>query len=139
MKTARMLSLAACVMAIIAAGGAGAPFAQETPPMETKGVKADVLHALDLGQQIEGMKGHQLRWRLITIEPGGVVKRHSHADRPSGAYVLQGAYNEFREGVGWTEYREGESWVEGKDVTHWGENRGTKPLILLGVDIVEQQ
>ena len=42
---------------------------QATP--ETKGVTADLLAAVDLGPEIEGMAGRQLRLRMFTFEPGG--------------------------------------------------------------------
>ena len=44
---------------------------QEHP--ETKGVTVELLGTVDLGPEIEGMAGRQLRMRLVTIEPGGVI------------------------------------------------------------------
>jgi hypothetical protein len=38
---------------------------------ETKGVTAELLATVDLGPEIEGMAGRQLRMRMVTIEPGG--------------------------------------------------------------------
>jgi quercetin dioxygenase-like cupin family protein len=62
---------------------------QATP--ETKGVTAELLATVDLGREIEGMAGRQLRMRLVTIEPGGVFGPiHDHRDRPGIVYVLQG-------------------------------------------------
>jgi hypothetical protein len=45
---------------------------QEPAAPETTGVAAEVLATVDLGQEIEGMSGRQLRMRMVTIEPGGV-------------------------------------------------------------------
>ena len=42
---------------------------------ETKGVAVKLLAALDLGPEIEGMTGRQLRMRMVTIEPRGVLGR----------------------------------------------------------------
>src|SRR6266508_3713541 len=39
---------------------------------ETKGVTVKLLTTVDLGPEIEGMVGRQLRMRMVTIEPGGV-------------------------------------------------------------------
>jgi len=39
---------------------------------ETKGVTVKLLGTVDLGPEIEGMVGRQLRMRMGTIEPGGV-------------------------------------------------------------------
>lgn len=54
---------------------------------ETKGVTVELLSALDLGSEIEGMAGRQLRMRMVTIEPGGVFGPiHDHVDRPDRAW-----------------------------------------------------
>ena len=39
---------------------------------ETQGVAVELLATVDLGPEIEGMAGRQLRMRKVTIEPGGV-------------------------------------------------------------------
>lgn len=58
---------------------------------ETNGVTVKQLAAVDLGPEIEGMAGRQLRMRLVTIEPGGVLgPSHSHIDRPGMVYILGG-------------------------------------------------
>ena len=50
---------------------------------ETKGVAVKLLATVDLGPEIEGMAGRQLRMRMVTIEPGGVFGPiHDHKDRP---------------------------------------------------------
>jgi quercetin dioxygenase-like cupin family protein len=66
----------------------------EQPAPETNGVTAEVLATVDLGPEIEGMAGRQLRMRLVTIEPGGVLgPMHDHNDRPGIVYILQGTIN----------------------------------------------
>ncbi|PTT86691.1 cupin, partial [Pseudomonas sp. HMWF031] len=58
---------------------------------ETKGVAVQLLATIDLGPEIEGMAGRQLRMRMGTIEPGGVFgPGHNHIDRPGIVYILQG-------------------------------------------------
>ena len=58
---------------------------------ETKGVTVKLLATVDLGPEIEGMAGRQLRMRMVTIEPGGVFGPiHDHKDRPGTVYILQG-------------------------------------------------
>jgi hypothetical protein len=67
---------------------------------ETKGVTAELLATVDLGPEIEGMAGRQLRMRMVTIEPGGVFGPiHDHRDRPGIVYVLQGTITDHRDGV----------------------------------------
>ena len=106
---------------------------------ETKGVTAKLLAALDLGPEIEGMTGRQLRMRMVTIEPGGVFGPiHDHIDRPGIVYILQGTITDHRNGVA-KEYGPGVGWPEDKDTLHWLENRGTTAAVEISVDIVRQQ
>jgi quercetin dioxygenase-like cupin family protein len=110
---------------------------QEAP--ETKGVTVKQLAAVDLGHEIEGMEGRQLRMRMVTIEPGGVFGPiHDHKDRPGMVYILKGAITDHRNGVA-KEYGPGVGWPEDKNTTHWLENRGTTPAVEISVDIVRQQ
>ena len=58
---------------------------------ETRGVTGQELATVDLAREIEGMAGHQLRMRMVTIEPGGVFGPiHDHRGRPDTVYILQG-------------------------------------------------
>jgi quercetin dioxygenase-like cupin family protein len=103
---------------------------------ETKGVTVRQLAALDLGPEIEGMAGRQLRMRMVTIEPGGVFGPiHDHKDRPGMVYILQGTITDHRNGVA-KEYGPGVGWPEDKNTTHWLENRGTTPAVEISVDLV---
>jgi quercetin dioxygenase-like cupin family protein len=106
---------------------------------ETKGVTSEILATLDLGQEIEGMAGRQLRMRMVTIEPGGVFGPiHDHIDRPGMVYVLQGAITDHREGVA-TEYGPGAGWPEDRNTTHWLENKGAVRAVEISVDIVKAE
>src|SRR5215475_1496375 len=40
------------------------------------------LGSIDLGKQPAHIEGRELRFRKLTIEPGGIVPWHSHDDRP---------------------------------------------------------
>ena len=72
---------------------------EEAAP-ETKGVTAELLTTVDLGPEIEGMAGRQLRMRLFTFEPGAVLGPvHDHKDRPGIVYILQGTITDHRKGV----------------------------------------
>lgn len=103
---------------------------------ETKGVTVQLLAALDLGPEIEGMAGRQIRLRMVTIEPGGVFgPMHDHKDRPGMVYVLQGTITDHRDGVA-TEYGPGVGWPEDRNTTHWLENRGPTPAVEVSFDIV---
>jgi quercetin dioxygenase-like cupin family protein len=106
---------------------------------ETKGVTVTQLAAIDLGPEIEGMAGRQLRMRMVTIEPGGVIGPvHNHVDRPGVVCILQGKITDHRNGVA-TEYGPGLGWPEDRNTTHWLENRGTTTAVEISVDIFNQQ
>jgi quercetin dioxygenase-like cupin family protein len=105
---------------------------------ETKGVTVQHLASIDLGPEIEGMSGRQLRMRMVTIEPGGVIGPvHSHIDRPGVVYILQGTITDHRNGIA-KEYGPGVGWPEDKNTTHWLENRGTTKAVEISVDIFKQ-
>ena len=117
--------------------GLGTAIGQQAPPTETKGMKTPMTISMDLGPEIEGMQGWQLRMRLQELEPGGVIAVHTHKGRPAVVNVVQGTLTEYREGGYVKEHREGDKWSEGKETTHWAENKGTKPAVLWVADILK--
>ena len=113
------------------------PTEEEAP--KTNGVTVEHLAAIDLGPEIEGMAGRQLRMRMVTIEPGGVLGPvHDHKDRPGLVYILQGTITDHRDGVA-TEYGPGVGWPEDRATMHWLENRGTTPAVEISIDIFRPQ
>lgn len=110
----------------------------ETVAIETQGVSVQLLAAVDLGLELEGMEGYQLRMRRVTIEPGGVFGPvHDHKGRPGTVYILQGTITDHRDGMA-TDYGPGVGWPEDRNTTHWLENRGTIPAVEISVDIIKQ-
>jgi len=106
---------------------------------ETKGITVKLLETIDLGPEIEGMAGRQLRMRLVTFAPGAVFgPLHDHKDRPGIVYILQGTITDHRDGRE-AEYGPGLGWPEDRNTLHWLENRGTTPAVEISVDIVRQQ
>ena len=106
---------------------------------ETRGIASEVLGTVDLGPEIEGMAGRQLRMRLVTFEPGAVYGPvHNHVDRPGIVYILQGTITDHRDGSV-TDYGPGLGWPEDRNTTHWLENRGTTTAVEVSVDIVRQE
>jgi quercetin dioxygenase-like cupin family protein len=107
---------------------------QDAP--KTKGITAKLLATVDLGPEIEGMEGRQLRMRMVTIEPGSVFGPiHDHKGRPGTVHILQGVITDHRNGVA-TDHGPGAGWPEDRNTTHWLENRGTIPAVEISVDIV---
>ena len=106
---------------------------------ETRGISVELLAVVDLGPEIEGMEGRELRMRRVTLEPGGVFGPiHDHQGRPGTVYILQGTITDHRDGMA-KEYGPGAGWPEDRNTTHWLENRGTIPAVEISVDIVRKQ
>ena len=102
------------------------------------GVTVELLASMDLGAEIEGMAGRQLRMRKVTIAPGGVFGPvHDHRDRPGLVYILEGTITDHRDGIA-TDYGPGAGWPEDRHTLHWLENRGTEPAVEISVDIVRE-
>lgn len=111
----------------------------EQPVPATQGVTVKLLATVDLGPEIEGMAGRQLRMRMVTIAPGGVFGPvHSHQGRPGTVYILQGTITDHRDGIA-TDYGPGVGWPEDRNTTHWLENRGEVAAVEISVDIVRQE
>ncbi len=106
---------------------------------ETRGVAVELLATVDLGPEIQGMEGRQLRMRMVTIEPGGVFGPiHDHRGRPGMVYVLQGTVTDHRDGMQ-RDYGPGVGWPEDRNTVHWLENRCTVPAVEISVDVVRHE
>ncbi len=111
---------------------------EQTVP-ETKGISIKQLAAVDLGPEIAGMEGSQLRMRIVTFEPGSVLGPiHDHKGRPGVVYILEGTITDHRNGVA-TEYGPGLGWPEDKNTLHWLENKGSTQAVEISVDILTQK
>ena len=107
------------------------------PP--TQGVHAELLATIDLGPEVPGMSGYQLRMRKFTFEPGAVFGPiHDHVGRPGTVYILQGTITDHRNGVA-TDYGPGLGWPEDRTTVHWLENRGKTKAVEISVDIVRDE
>lgn len=108
---------------------------EQVPP--TQGVTSEVLGTVDLGPEIEGMAGRQMRLRRFTFAPGAVFgPLHDHVGRPGLVFVLEGTITDHRDGIA-TDYGPGLGWAEDRTTRHWLENRGDVPAIEVSFDIVE--
>jgi quercetin dioxygenase-like cupin family protein len=105
---------------------------------ETRGVTAELLATIDLGPELDGLAGRQLRMRLFTFEPGAVFGPvHDHRGRPGIVYVLEGTITDHRDGHA-TDYGPGVGWPEDRHTRHWLENRGPTTAVEISVDIVTE-
>lgn len=131
-----LVPMSILVIGIVIGIAMHAAIGQQTAPMQLKGMKVIKTSTLDLGPQIEEMRGYRLGMRVIQVEPAGCTPMHSHKDRPGMAYVLQGSVTEHGVG-GTTERCAGDIWVEDRDTSHWMENSGTGPALVLAIDITK--
>jgi quercetin dioxygenase-like cupin family protein len=108
---------------------------EDAAPKGNKGFTASKTTTVDLGPEIEGMAGRQLRMRMLTIEPGGYIGLHSHQDRPAVVYCLQGT-----DEVGLADgskkmLHPGDTSTATKNTTHYHRNVGTDNVVLIAVDV----
>ncbi len=105
---------------------------------ETRGVDAETLATIDLGQEIGAMTGLRLRMRKFTFAPGAVFGPvHDHIGRPGTVFVLEGTITDHRDGMA-TDYGPGLGWPEDRHTVHWLENRGSVPAVEISVDVVKE-
>ena len=110
--------------------------AAEDAPKQNKGLKQTELCAVELGSDAEQIVNQSMRVRLITIEPGGHIRQHGHAYRPTIFHILEGELTSYRgEQPGYV-LRAGECDVQGREVTHhWLQNTGTGLAKYLVIDV----
>lgn len=114
----------------------GRAMSEQAAAPPTQGVTVELLATVDLGPEIEGMAGRQLRMRKVTLAPGAVFgPLHDHVDRPGTVYILRGVITDHRNGLA-IDYGPGVGWPEDHDTLHWLENRGTQEAVEISVDIV---
>ena len=72
------------------------------PMVDTKpvGVTDVTLGSINLEKQPANIRDRELRFRKLTIEPGGIVPWHSHDDRPALIYVAEGEIIEYASNCG---------------------------------------
>lgn len=111
----------------------------EQAPSETRGVTENLLGVIDLGSEIKGMEGYQLRMRSFVMEPGAVLGPvHSHEGRPGLVFVIEGTITDHRGEVATDYTGPGPGWPEDKNTKHWLENRGSTPAFEISVDIIKK-
>lgn len=126
----------AMVMGIVYTSAAKSPLIQGAPT-EHQGFKTEKKQVVDLDGQIPGMEGRQLRLRLLTIEPGGHIKVHSHKNRPAAFYVISGATT-ITYGDGTVKrFPAGTTGYAKVDTVHWHKNNEKEPAVFVAADIVQ--
>lgn len=114
--------------------------AREAVAFPAAGVTDTVLAAIDLAKEPAKLEDRQLRFRKLTIEPGGVVPWHSHADRPAIIYVAEGEIVEYASNCAEPiVHKTGEVRAETSGTSHWWKNLGTRTVVLFVGDVLHDK
>jgi quercetin dioxygenase-like cupin family protein len=147
-ERARVLTLAVAIAGSMVV--ASAAFAGECPadkvlkqPQKIEKMSDDTKLTAEVVNMVDpsgwrGMKGLMLRTRRLTIQPGGFVPTHSHADRPAIIYIISGEIIEHSTICTVPiVHKAGDSTAEfGASLEHWWENKGAAPVVLTSSDLV---
>ena len=116
------------------------PNAREPVNLAAVGVTDTTLGSIDLSKEPAKIKDRELRFRKLTIAPGGVVPWHSHADRPALIYVQQGEIVEYASNcAGPIVHKAGDLRRETSETSHWWKNLGDTTVILLVADVMHDK
>jgi quercetin dioxygenase-like cupin family protein len=105
-------------------------------PAPPKGFDTTTLGVIDLGPEIDGMKGRVLRLSTTTVAPGSVMPAHPHKDRPEIIYVREGSLTEIRNGTA-KEHGPGSVLIMTHDTVHGLENRSSAPVVYIAAPIAK--
>jgi quercetin dioxygenase-like cupin family protein len=108
------------------------------PMVDTKpvGVTDVTLGAINLEKQPANIRDRELRFRKLTIEPGGIVPWHSHDDRPALIFVQQGEIVEYAGNCAEPIlHKAGEIRPEVAGTSHSWKNLGKETVILYVGDV----
>ena len=104
------------------------------------GVVDTELASVDLSKENVKLDQRRLRMRHMTIQPGGVVPLHSHADRPALIMVNSGEiYEHSSKCAVPILHKAGDISREFLGTQHWWKNAGSKAVELTIVDIVNDK
>ena len=109
-----------------------------TAPVDYKpvGVTDVTLGSINLEKQPANLKDRELRFRKLTIEPGGIVPWHSHDDRPALIFVQQGEIVAYASNCADPiVHKAGDLRPEVFGTSHWWKNLGKETVILYVGDV----
>ncbi len=110
--------------------------AREKVDYKAVGVTDVTLGSIDLEKEPAHIKGRELRFRKLTIEPGGIVPWHSHDDRPALIFVQQGEIVEYASNcIDPIVHKAGDLKAEKYPTSHWWKNLGKETVILYVGDV----
>ena len=112
------------------------PNARQMVDYKPVGVTDVTLGSIDLAKQPAHIEGRELRFRKLTVEPGGIVPWHSHDDRPALIFVQQGEIVEYASDcIDPIVHKAGDLRPEVYGTSHWWKNLGKETVILYVGDV----
>jgi len=112
------------------------PNVREKVDYKPVGVTDVTLGSIDLEKEPANIKGRELRFRKLTIAPGGIVPWHSHDDRPALIFVQQGEIVEYASNCSEPiVHKTGDIRREMFGTSHWWKNLGKETVILYVGDV----
>lgn len=122
----------ATILNVATLGGAST---EPAAPKDNQGFTTSKTQVVELGPEIDGMTGRQLRLRELHIAPGGHIGIHSHKDRPSVVYFLKGTDTVTSADGTKKVFHPGDTTTATKDTTHWHKNDGSDEVVFIAVDV----
>jgi quercetin dioxygenase-like cupin family protein len=120
--------------------GAMKPDAREPVTFQPVGVTDTTLGTVDLGKEMIAAKDHELRFRKLTVAPGGIVPWHSHDDRPALIYIAEGEIMEYASNCAQPiVHKAGDIRPETRGTSHWWKNLGDKTVVLYVGDVLHDK
>ena len=114
------------------------PNAREAVDFKPVGVTDTTIASIDVSTAPYNIDGRQFRMRKLTVEPGGIVPWHSHADRPAIIYIVEGEIHEHASNcAGPIVHKAGDVVAETGDISHWWKNQGDETVVLLSADLLK--
>jgi quercetin dioxygenase-like cupin family protein len=111
--------------------------AREAVDLKPAGVTDTVIASIDVSKAPFNIDGRNFRMRKLTVEPGGIVPWHSHADRPAIIYIIQGEIEEYASNCAVPIVQKaGDVVAETPEVSHWWKNVGDKTVVLISADLL---
>ena len=93
---------------------------------------------IDVTKPPVNIKDRSFRLRMLTIQPGGIVPWHKHADRPAIAYLLEGEITEYASNCAVpVKHTAGDVIVETPNLSHWWKNFSDKKAVIISADLLK--
>jgi quercetin dioxygenase-like cupin family protein len=127
------------ILLLSAVLGLGAVAVAADAPKGNEGFSSSKPTVIDLGPEFPGTAGLELRLRVLTIKPGGHICIHSHKDRPSVVYFVQGVDTVTRDDGTSHTFHPGDTTGEPGTTVHWHKNDGKDDAVLVAVDVIKKE